>query len=285
MALARLEDMKLRTKLGYRKVYSPEVRALTVVNHGVLGQPTTRRRGARHAELPRLARRGRGRRPPVPQPGRRLAAPPRATTSAPPLVREHRAHRDRPLGARACRTPSTPSSKLALAQHARERAGATRRSSRRSTATGWSSRASATRRAARRAVRADTGQGRREDLPGRPRRRVPGSDLQLQPHAPLDRTRLVPRLVLYLDGEPVAFWQGTRTAARSSSACPATIPRRPPAGRQLVLIRLIEGSAGTRAVDTLDYGFGEAEYKRRFGTRSWLEEECSCTPRRRRASG
>ncbi len=37
LLLGRLDDMRLNTKVGYKKVYAPRLRALTVVNEGVLG--------------------------------------------------------------------------------------------------------------------------------------------------------------------------------------------------------------------------------------------------------
>jgi CelD/BcsL family acetyltransferase involved in cellulose biosynthesis len=40
-----------------------------------------------------------------------------------------------------------------------------------------------------------------------------------------------------------------------------------------VLMKLIEDLCADETVGTVDYGFGDAEYKRRFGTRSWQEED------------
>jgi CelD/BcsL family acetyltransferase involved in cellulose biosynthesis len=38
-------------------------------------------------------------------------------------------------------------------------------------------------------------------------------------------------------------------------------------------MRLVEDLCADETVDTVDYGFGDAEYKRRFGSRSWQEED------------
>jgi CelD/BcsL family acetyltransferase involved in cellulose biosynthesis len=80
--------------------------------------------------------------------------------------------------------------------------------------------------------------------------------------------------VLSLDGTPCAFWHGEayRGVFRIG------IPGYDPAFGHLrvgnfVLMRLIEDLCADDDVHTLDYGFGNAEYKRRFGSRSWLEED------------
>lgn len=80
--------------------------------------------------------------------------------------------------------------------------------------------------------------------------------------------------VLSLDGTPCAFWHGEayRGVFRIG------IPGYDPAVGHLrvgnfVLMRLIEDLCADDDVHTLDYGFGNAEYKRRFGSRSWQEED------------
>jgi CelD/BcsL family acetyltransferase involved in cellulose biosynthesis len=80
--------------------------------------------------------------------------------------------------------------------------------------------------------------------------------------------------MLYLDGAPVAFWHGEayRGVFRIG------IPGYDPALASLrvgtyVFVRMVEDLCADDNVDTIDYGFGDAEYKRRFGTRNRLEED------------
>lgn len=80
--------------------------------------------------------------------------------------------------------------------------------------------------------------------------------------------------VLYLDGEPISFWQGHVYRGAFFTG----IPGYDPAYTDLrvgnyVLFRLIADLCADDAVDTLDFGWGEAEYKRRLSTRSRLEQD------------
>ena len=80
--------------------------------------------------------------------------------------------------------------------------------------------------------------------------------------------------VLYLDGEPISFWHGH--AYRGAFFI--GIPGYDPAYADLrvgnyVLYRLIEDLCADDTIDTLDFGWGEAEYKRRLSTRSRLEQD------------
>jgi CelD/BcsL family acetyltransferase involved in cellulose biosynthesis len=80
--------------------------------------------------------------------------------------------------------------------------------------------------------------------------------------------------VLYLHGKPVAFWHGNIYAGVFWSVAtgfdPAYGDTRP--GTYL-LMRLIEDLCGDESVRTIDFGFGDAEYKSHFGDESWLEED------------
>jgi Acetyltransferase (GNAT) domain len=89
--------------------------------------------------------------------------------------------------------------------------------------------------------------------------------------------------VLYVRGAPVAFWPGEAFGGRFRSG----IPGYDPAFNQYrvgtyVLMRMIEDLCADEAVTLLDFGFGDAEYKRRFGDRSWLEEDVLVYARRLR---
>ena len=80
--------------------------------------------------------------------------------------------------------------------------------------------------------------------------------------------------VLYLRGRPVAFWHGNVYGGVFWSVAtgydPAYGDTRP--GTYL-LMRLIEDLCADETVHTIDFGFGDAEYKSQFGDESWLEED------------
>ena len=80
--------------------------------------------------------------------------------------------------------------------------------------------------------------------------------------------------VLYLRDAPAAFWHGNAYegvfGVGATAFDPAFGDDRP--GTYL-LMRLVEDLAADPSVHTLDFGFGDAEYKRHFGDESWLEED------------
>jgi CelD/BcsL family acetyltransferase involved in cellulose biosynthesis len=80
--------------------------------------------------------------------------------------------------------------------------------------------------------------------------------------------------VLYLDDAPAAFWHGNAYEGvfgiGATGFDPAFADARP--GTYL-LMRAVEDLAADDSVHTLDFGFGDAEYKRHFGDESWLEED------------
>jgi CelD/BcsL family acetyltransferase involved in cellulose biosynthesis len=78
--------------------------------------------------------------------------------------------------------------------------------------------------------------------------------------------------VLYLDGQPVAFHQGELYRGRFRLGRPGYDPEfaQQRVGTY-VLLKVFEDLCTLADARTLDYGVGDAEYKRRFGTRSWHE--------------
>jgi CelD/BcsL family acetyltransferase involved in cellulose biosynthesis len=80
--------------------------------------------------------------------------------------------------------------------------------------------------------------------------------------------------VLSIDGVPQAFWHGT--AYRGTFFTGAT--GYDPELRNLrlgtfILMRMIDDLCRDETIDVVDYGIGDAEYKRIFGDESWLEED------------
>jgi CelD/BcsL family acetyltransferase involved in cellulose biosynthesis len=80
--------------------------------------------------------------------------------------------------------------------------------------------------------------------------------------------------VLYLAGEPVAFWHGRAYRGVFSTGVPGFDPAHADLRvGNYVLLRLIADLCADPELHTLDYGFGDAEYKRRFGTRCRWEQD------------
>ena len=80
--------------------------------------------------------------------------------------------------------------------------------------------------------------------------------------------------VLSIDDEPAAFWHGYAYAGSFRTMVPGYDPAY---GRlnigTYVLMKLVAELCEDPAVNELDFGFGDAEYKRRFGDRSWQEHD------------
>ena len=89
--------------------------------------------------------------------------------------------------------------------------------------------------------------------------------------------------VLAVDGTPVAFWNGEGFGGRFRTGIPGFDPRY---GEHRVgtflLLRLIEDLCADPAVSVCDFGFGDAEYKERFATRSFEVESVTVYGRRPR---
>ena len=89
--------------------------------------------------------------------------------------------------------------------------------------------------------------------------------------------------VLYVDEKPCAFWHGIRYGHVFSTGPtgydPAFGSHR--VGTYL-LGRMVEELSRDEALDWIDFGFGDAEYKQHFGDESWLEEDVLVWARRPR---
>jgi Acetyltransferase (GNAT) domain len=89
--------------------------------------------------------------------------------------------------------------------------------------------------------------------------------------------------ILYLDGAPVAFCGGEGFRGRFRYGIPGYDPA---LGDYrvgtYVLMRMIEDLCADETISLLDFGFGDAEYKRRFGDRSWFEGDVLLYARRLR---
>ncbi len=87
--------------------------------------------------------------------------------------------------------------------------------------------------------------------------------------------------ILYLKDAPAAFWHGNAYRGvfgiGATGFDPAFADARP--GTYL-LMRVVEDLAADGSVHTLDFGFGDAEYKRNFGDERRLEEDVVLVERR-----
>jgi CelD/BcsL family acetyltransferase involved in cellulose biosynthesis len=77
-------------------------------------------------------------------------------------------------------------------------------------------------------------------------------------------------LVLYVDEQPIAFWTGDAYRGRFRSQIPGYDPAyKDYRVGNFILLRLIERLCEDEAVEVLDFGFGDVEYKERLAERSW----------------
>ena len=271
LLLARLENLRLSTKIGYREVYAPRLRALTVVNDGLLGADSEEACRTLLAELRGSLAAGeadvlRLRNLHVGSPFHRVA-----TTELPRLSRGHRSH---PSVHWVLELPPTFDAFLkSLSSSTRE---SVRRYGRKLTKEYGD-------RLELRSFRDPSELDELFEQIGRVAETTyqgglgvafTGDELQRSLTLLAMERGWFRAWVLFLDGAPRAFWHGEayRGVFRIG------VPGYDPAFGHLrvgnfVLMRLIEDLCGDEGVDTLDYGFGGAEYKRRFGTRSWQEED------------
>lgn len=270
LVLARLEQLTLAARLGYRTVYRPRLRALTVVYGGVLGDVDANDAALLLGELRR------------------------ELTGAADLLRFRGLERGTPLHAAA-----SSSGPRAL----RERGAAP---------TGhWELDVPDSYHAFLRSLSKSTRDG--VNRYSRKLEREYGVRLELRTYRDASESELVFRdlgavaaktyqhglgvafaqteaqrrlttelmergwfraYVLYLDGEPAAFWHGHAYRGVFSTGVPG-FDRAHSDLRvgNYVLLKLIAELCADPDVHTLDYGFGDAEYKRRFGTRRRAEQD------------
>lgn len=78
--------------------------------------------------------------------------------------------------------------------------------------------------------------------------------------------------ILYIDDKPIAFWNGLRYGATffgdTNGYDPDYSRYRP---GHFILLRLIEDLCADKTIEALDFGFGDAEYKRELCDRYWTE--------------
>jgi hypothetical protein len=269
LALARLEDLTLPLKFGYRTLVAPRLRSLTVVYRGTLGAVDDAVAEAFVHRLCSVLREG----------GvdavtfRRLDVESplfRAATSIPGALARQR--HTRPA---ICWERSLPASFDEFLQSLSKstRTGVKRYSSK-------LERDFAGRLEVRRLARPedlDAYFAEAEAVAAKTYQRGLGVGVKDDP-AQRQRARLalergwLRSFVLELDGEPVAFCGGEGYGDRFLYGIPGYDPAF--ADYRVgtyVLMRLIEDLCADPDIAVLDFGFGDAEYKRRFGDRSWQE--------------
>lgn len=80
--------------------------------------------------------------------------------------------------------------------------------------------------------------------------------------------------VLYVAEQPVAFWPGTTYNRTLFVGTPGYDPAYADYSiGTYLLLRVIEQLCDDDEIDAVDFGFGDAEYKRRFGNESWIEAD------------
>jgi CelD/BcsL family acetyltransferase involved in cellulose biosynthesis len=268
--VARVEDIRLTSSIGYRPVYRPTVRSITLVHGGVVGadSPAVARRLV--GELRAALRRGEA--DLVQLPALRTDHPLHAAATTEPagILRE----RSSEATHRRVRLPAS------LDELLRSKSGKTRES--------------VTRYMKR--LRKDHGDELEVEILREPvdadrlfrdLDRVAALTYQRGlgvSFADTDEQRALTTLglergwfrayVLYLAGAPIAFWPGYAYARTFFIGTPGYDPgyARYRVGQHLHA-EMIDDLCRDEGIDYLDYGFGDSEYKRRFGNESWEEAD------------
>lgn len=271
MLVGRVEDVRLSAKLGYQEVYAPRVRAITIVGGGFLGENSRANADVLLAELRRSLA---GREADVVRLRSLAVGSPlhvAATTIPPFLSRQHvsttavrRRLRIRPSFEDFLQSRSSGTRRgllryrRKLEQEFGDRLGVEI----------FRDAAELDRffAAAEEIARTTYQHGLGAALPGDPiSRRL------AEVEARRDWFRAY---VLSIDSRPCAFWYGHRYrgvfATSATGYDPAYAHLRP---GTFVLMRLIEDLSGDGETEILDFGSGDAEYKRRFSDESWEEQD------------
>lgn len=269
--VARLEDVQLRTSVGYRVLHQPSVRALTLVHGGVAGADSLENAARLVDELrATLARREAD---VVVLPALRTdsALYEAASTGAPFLCRGHGAD---PTVHWALRVPAS------FDEYLRSRSKKTRENL----------------RVYRNRLFRDHGDGigvrvfrapEEAEALFRDVDTVAAKTYQRSlgvAFADTNEQRALTKLglergwfrvyMLYIRGEPIAFWPGSAYNGTFFVGTPGYDPAYGDYSiGTFLLMRVIEDLCSDTEIDVLDFGFGEAEYKRRFGNESWEEAD------------
>jgi CelD/BcsL family acetyltransferase involved in cellulose biosynthesis len=270
MAVARVEEQKLASSVGYRAVYRPSVRSLTLVHGGVAGADSRETAEALLHEL--CGELARGAADVLNLPSLRADLPfhAAATNGATRLPRERSESRTH----RRLRLPGSLD-ELLRANSSKTREGVERY---------------------RKRLRRDHGEKLAVEV-----LRVPGDaerifrDLEAVAaktyqhglgvaFGDREEQRELTLLglergwfrayVLYLEGVPVAFWPGYAYSGTFFIGTPGYDPRYAEYRvGQYLMTEMIDDLCRDEDVDYLDYGFGDSEYKRRFADESWEEAD------------
>jgi hypothetical protein len=271
MVIARFERVPLSFKLGYRRIYEPVVRALTVVYRGFRGELDAATSSLVVRELTKALREGEVEAVVF----RRLDTQHplyRAATTEPGLLA-------RPLYTRVgtCWERSLPDSFPAFMESLSKstRTGVTRYAKKLERDLG-------DRLQVRRFADPgdlDTYLEHADAVAARSYQRGLGVGVRNEPSQRMRAQLSLERgwfraYVLYVDGSPVAFCGGDAYAGRFYYGIPGYDPQY---GEYrvgtYVLMKMIEDLCADDGVQVLDFGPGDAEYKRRFGDRSWHEAD------------
>lgn len=271
MVIARLESVQLASKIGYKTVYRPRVRALRVAYGGMLGEAAGELAPHAVAELMVALRCGEADIVLFPNLRTDGAVFAEATKKPPFLLRQHafdvRIHRRLGL-------PDSFDTFLgSLSRRTREGIRRNERRLLRTIGDQISVRSLDGRDdveaffAAARPVAEATYQGSLGVA-------VHGGELELALARLAAERGWFRARVLYVGEQPVAFWHGYAYRGVFQTHVPGYLP----AYRELnvgtyVLLRLVEELCADPLVGVLDFGFGDAEYKRRFGDEAWEEAD------------
>jgi hypothetical protein len=271
MVLGRIEDATLGLRLGYRTVLRPTVHSLTIVYNGFLGRMDDEVADVVVDELVRLLGRGGPeavifRRLNVHHPVYRAA-----TTRPRLLVRERYTRvgtcweRSLPSSFDAFLASLSKSTRTSVKRYANklERDYSGRLETRKLTTPADLDvyfRDADT--VASKSYQRGLGVGVRDDPAQRRRAQVAAEHGWFRAY------------VLYVGGQPVAFCGGEAYAGRFYYSIPGYDPSfREHRVGQYVLMKMIEDLCEDESVHVLDFGPGDAEYKRRFGDRTWHEAD------------
>ena len=271
MVVARLESVQLASKIGYKTVYRPRVRALRVAYDGMLGEASGDL--APHVVSELMAALRRREADIVLLPNLRTDGPLFAAVTKQPalLLRQHIF--DRKVH-RRLRLPDSFDAFLgSLSRRTREGIRRNERRLLRTIGDQMSLRAlegpesieaffAAARPVAEATYQGSLGVG------------VQGDELELALTRLAGERGWFRARVLYLGERPIAFWHGYAYRGVFQTHVPGYLP----SYRELnvgtyVLLRLVEELCADPSVDVLDFGFGDAEYKRRFGNEAWEEAD------------